>query len=447
MRWSFLCGGAALLVAAGLLSACASGGGNAVENKARMAPISFNEIPGWADDRQGEALVAFKRSCPKLITGAETKIVTDGGEKTVTAAEWKAICDAANGVKDTDTRASRRFFEENFRPLVVQSPGNFTGYFEPELRGSRAPSRIYTVPVYRRPPDLGDGPYYTRAEIEQGALKGKGLEIAWVQDPVALFEVQVQGSGRIHLAEGGMLSIGFDGSNNRPYTAIGGVLADMGVMPREDANWPAIRNWLKRNPQKGREVMRKNERYIFFKDTRSTAAAGSQGVPLTAQRSLAVDPRFTPYGTPIWIDTQRPVIGKPGQVEVYRRLLIAQDSGAAIKGPARGDVFFGGGANAVGLGRPHGGQRPGHRAGTQPRLTRDGIIRNRPVAPHFCGCHGARRVQFARQPSPAPRRAFRHLPRRPVPAVRRLRGGEAARGCGLHRRGAAPAGMLRTAGL
>ena len=347
MRWSVLSGGAALLVAAGLLSACASGGGNTLESKARMAPISFNEIPGWSDDRQGEALVAFKRSCPKLITGPETKIVTDGGEKTLTAAEWKVICNAADGVKDSDTRASRRFFEENFRPLTVQAPGNFTGYFEPELRGSRAPSRLYTVPVYRRPPDLGDGPYYTRAEIEQGALKGKGLEIAWVQDPVALFEVQVQGSGRIHLAEGGMLSIGFDGSNNRPYTAIGGVLADMGVMQREDANWPAIRNWLKRNPQKGRDVMRKNERYIFFKDTRSTAAAGSQGVPLTAQRSLAVDPRFTPYGTPIWIDTQRPVIGKPGQVEVYRRLLIAQDSGAAIKGPARGDVFFGGGANAA----------------------------------------------------------------------------------------------------
>lgn len=346
MRWSFLSGGAALLVAAGLLSACANGGASAVESKARMAPISYNEIPGWADDRQGEALVAFKRSCPRLITGSETRIVTDGGEKTVTAAEWKAICDAAGGAKDTDSRAARRFFEENFRPLVVQSPGSFTGYFEPQLRGSRAPSRLYTVPVYRRPPDLGDGPYYTRAEIEQGALKGKGLEIAWVQDPVALFEVQVQGSGRILLAEGGMLSIGFDGSNNRPYTAIGGVLADMGVMQREDANWPAIRNWLKRNPVKGREVMRKNERYIFFKDTRSTATAGSQGVPLTPQRSLAVDPRFTPYGTPVWIDTQRPVIGKPGQVEVYRRLLIAQDSGAAIKGPARGDVFFGGGANA-----------------------------------------------------------------------------------------------------
>jgi len=346
MRWSVLAGGM-LLAAAGLLSACAGTGGRALDNKVRMAPISFNEIPGWNEDRQGEALVAFRRSCPKLTAGPETRIVTDGGEKTVAPAEWKTICDAAAGIKDSDSAAARRFFEENFRPLVVQAPGKFTGYFEPELRGSRAPSRIFTVPVYRRPPELGDGPYLTRAEIEQGALKGKGLEIAWVQDPVALYEVQVQGSGRIHLTEGGVLSIGFDGSNNRPYTAIGGVLADMGVMRRDEANWPAIRDWLKRNPQDGREVMRKNERYIFFKDTRTAAAAGSQGVPLTAQRSLAVDAAFTPFGTPVWIDTQRPVAGKPGQLEIYRRLLIAQDSGAAIKGSARGDVFFGGGTRAA----------------------------------------------------------------------------------------------------
>ncbi|HEY2874253.1 MAG TPA: MltA domain-containing protein, partial [Reyranella sp.] len=311
MRWSLLAGGV-LLAAAGLLSACAGTGGSATENKVHMAPISFNEIPGWVDDRQGEALVAFKRSCPKLIASPDIKIATDGGERIVTAAEWKTICDAASGIKDSDTRGARRFFEENFRPLIVQAPGKFTGYFEPELRGSRAPSRIFTVPVYRRPTDLGDGPYYTRAEIEQGALKGKGLEIAWVQDPVALFEVQVQGSGRIHLAEGGVLSIGYDGSNNRPYTAIGNVLADMNVMRKDEVHWPAIRDWLKRHPQQGREVMRKDERYIFFKDTRTSAAAGSQGVPLTAQRSLAVDPVFTPYGTPIWIDTQRPVAGRAG---------------------------------------------------------------------------------------------------------------------------------------
>jgi membrane-bound lytic murein transglycosylase A len=343
MQWSVLSGGAALLAAAGLLSACAGG---AVENRTNMAPTSFNEIAGWTDDKQDEALAAFRRSCPKLIAGPESKIVTDGGTKTITPGEWKQICDNAAVVKDGDGRTARRFFEENFRPLVVQARGNFTGYFEPDVRGSRAPSRLFTVPVYRRPPDLTDQPYFTRAEIEQGALKGKGLDIAWVQDPVALFEVQVQGSGRIHLAEGGTLSLGYDGSNNRPYTAIGGVLADMGVMRREDVTWPAIRDWLKRNPQQGRDVMRRNERYIFFKDTKSAAATGSEGVPLTAQRSLAIDVSFTPYGTPIWIDTLRPVAGKPGATEIYRRLVIAQDSGTAIKGAARGDVFFGSGPQA-----------------------------------------------------------------------------------------------------
>jgi membrane-bound lytic murein transglycosylase A len=342
MRWSVLSGGGALLAAAGLLSACAGG---AAENKVGMVPISFNEIAGWTDDKQDEALAAFRQSCPRLIAAPDSKIVTDGGQKTITPGEWKQICDSAAAVKTGDSRASRKFFEDNFRPLVVQAKGNFTGYFEPEMRGSRAPSRLFTVPVYRRPPDLTDKPYYTRAEIEQGALKGKGLEIAWVQDPIAFYEVQVQGSGRIHLAEGGTLSIGFDGSNNRPYTALAGVLAEMGVMKREDATWPAIRDWLKRHPQQAREVMRRNERFIFFKDTRS-AATGSEGVPLTAQRSMAVDLGFTPYGTPIWIDAARPVAGKPGQTEIYRRLMIAQDTGTAITGPARGDVFFGSGPQA-----------------------------------------------------------------------------------------------------
>jgi peptidoglycan lytic transglycosylase A len=355
MHWSVLSGGGALLVAAGLLSACASGPG---ESRVGMAPISFNEIAGWTDDRQDEALAAFRRSCPKLTAAPDTKIVTDGGTKTITPGEWKQICGNAAAVKEGDAKAARKFFEENFRPLVVQTKASFTGYFEPELRGSRAPSRLFTVPVYRRPPDLTDKPYYTRAEIEQGALKGKGLEIAWVQDPIGLYEVQVQGSGRIHLAEGGTLSLGFDGSNNRPYTAIAAVLAEMGVMKREDATWPAIRDWLKRNPAKGREVMRRNERYIFFKDTRSAAATGSEGVALTAQRSLAVDVTFTPYGTPIWIDTTRPLTGKAGQTEIYRRLLIAQDSGTAIVGAARGDVYFGNGTQAADwAGRMVGGGR------------------------------------------------------------------------------------------
>jgi len=345
MRWTVLSGGAACLAVAGLLAACAIGGSR--ERRVAMAPISFNEIGGWGDDKQGEALVAFRRSCPKLSTGPETKIATDGGTKIVTSAEWARICDQATSVNAADDRAARSFFEENFRPLVVQASGKFTGYFEPDMRGSRVPSRLFTVPVYRRPTDLTDKPYYTRAEIEQGALKGKGLEIAWVQDPVALFEVQVQGSGRVQLAEGGVLSLSYDGSNNRPYTALGTVLVEMGVMRKEEATWPAIRDWLKRNPQQARDVMRKNERYIFFKDSKGSNVTGSEGVALTAQRSLAVDIAFTPYGTPIWIETVRPVARKPGATEPYRRLTIAQDTGSAIQGPARGDVFFGGGPQAA----------------------------------------------------------------------------------------------------
>ncbi len=347
MRWTALSGGVAWLAAAGLLAACAGGPSAPPEPRVAMAPISFNEIAGWSDDKHSEALAAFRRSCPKLTAGPEVKIATDGGAKTITPGEWKQICEAASAVRPGDDRGARAFFENNFRPLVVQVPGKFTGYFEPEMRGSRVPSRLFTVPVYRRPPDLTDKPYYTRTEIEQGALKGRGLEIAWVQDPVALFEVQVQGSGRIHLAEGGSLSLGFDGSNNRPYTAIGSVLVEMGVMTKEAATWPAIRDWLKRHPRQARDVMRKNERYIFFKDTRGPHAIGAEGVTLTAQRSMAVDVTLTPFGTPIWIDTKRPVARKSGASEPYRRLMVAQDTGTAIQGPARGDVFFGGGKQAA----------------------------------------------------------------------------------------------------
>ena len=346
MRRSLLPGGLAIL-AAGFLSACASTPGSAPQQRVAMAPTSYNEIAGWAEDRHAEALAAFRRSCPRLTAGPDVRIATDGGEKTITAGEWARICGAAAAVKPGDARGSRAFFEENFRPLIVQAPGKFTGYFEPELRGSKVPSRLFTVPVYRKPPDLTDKPYLTRAEIDQGALKGKGLEILYVQDPVGLFEVQVQGSGRVQLAEGGTMTLGFDGSNNRPYTAIGAVLVEMGVMKKEDATWPAIRDWLKRNPQQARDVMRRNERYIFFRDTKTSAPIGAEGVPLTAQRSMAVDPTITPYGTPVWIDTRRPVYRKPGATETYRRLMIAQDAGAAIKGPARGDVFYGNGTQAA----------------------------------------------------------------------------------------------------
>ena len=335
-----------------------------------MAPISFNEIAGWADDKHGEALVAFRRSCPKLMTGPDTKIATDGGAKTITAGGMEA--DLRRRRRGQGRRRSRRA-----RLLRGEFPA-------PGRAGRRASSRATSSPrcaaARRRRacsrcrsiagrPTSADKPYYTRAEIEQGALKGKGLEIAYVQDPVALFEVQVQGSGRIQLAEGGMLNLGFDGSNNRPYTAIGNVLIEMGVFKtKEQATWPAIRDWLKRNPQQARDVMRKNERYIFFKDTRASGAVGAQGVPLTAQRSLAVDAAFTPYGTPIWIDT---VAAGGAQARRHRALSPAdyrpgyrrrhQGAGARRRLLRRRRA-------GRRLGRPHEQRWPRHRAGAQQGL-------------------------------------------------------------------------------
>ncbi|QQS10651.1 MAG: MltA domain-containing protein [Rhodospirillales bacterium] len=345
---------AALTLAACLsLSGCSlfgAEGGGEVGRRPALAPVAFAELPQWGVDGQADALAALKRSCPRISVGDGTRVATASGEVLTPAEDWKRVCAAANGIGPRDNRAARAYFERHFQAYAVSGAGvdgKFTGYYEPEIRGSRAPSRRFTIPVYRKPPDVkGETAYLTRTEIENGALKGRGLEIAYVEDGIGLFEMQVQGSGRIALAEGGVLRLGFDGTNNRPYTAIGKVLVDEGALKREEATWPAIRRWLQQNPARAREIMRKNERYVFFRDTGKAGATGAQGVALTSGRSMAVDPSFVGYGVPIYIDTERPAPGKPGN-EPFRRLMVAQDTGAAIKGPVRGDVFFGTGSSAA----------------------------------------------------------------------------------------------------
>lgn len=337
-------------IAALALAGCAAESG-AGAGRSQLTPANFTDLPGWAQDMQGETAFALRRSCPRLVSGGGTRMLIAGGEVQTSPQDWQKVCTIAESVARDNHRAARAFFERHFQVYAVAGPaaeGRFTGYYEPEIRGSRVPSRRFTIPVYRRPPDLkADQPYLTRAEIENGALRGKGLEVAWVEDAIGLFEMQVQGSGRIALAEGGVLRLGFDGTNNRPYTALAKVLIDEGALKADDATWPAIRNWLKNNPTRARETMRRNERYVFFKDTGGAGAVGAQGVALTSGRSMAVDPAFVPYGLPIYIDTTRPSQGKPGESTVFRRLMVAQDTGAAIKGPVRGDVFFGVGSAAA----------------------------------------------------------------------------------------------------
>lgn len=346
----FGCAAKVFTIMALALAGCA-GGTTESARRPSLTVASFDDLPGWQQDAQAETIGALRRSCPRLVSGDGTRIRMDGGEYHTTAEQWRRVCTAAEAVARDNHRGARAYFERYFDVLAVAGPssdGRFTGYYEPEIKGSRVPSRRFTIPVYRRPPDLqNDKPYLTRTEIENGALRGRGLELAYVEDMIGLFEMHVQGSGRIALAEGGVMRLGFDGTNNRTYTALAKVLVDEGALKPDEATWPGIRAWLQKNPNRAREIMRKNDRYVFFKDTGRSGAVGAQGVALTSGRSMAVDPAFVPYGMPIYIDTTRPAPNKPGETMTFRRLMVAQDTGAAIKGPVRGDVFFGAGSAAA----------------------------------------------------------------------------------------------------
>ncbi len=288
------------------------------------APLSFADLPGWDQDDQGAALRAFVTSCPALADEPE----------------WAAACAAAP--RQTDARA---FFERYFRPVAVpaRGPTLFTGYYEPELQASPVRTARFAYPIYRKPPELQPGEvWYDRATIEgQGLLAGRGLELAWLADPVDVFFLQVQGSGRLVMPDGHVMRVGFAAKNNRPYRSIGRELADRGVFPAARISARMIRNWIHANPADGRALMWTNPSYVFFRPVSLDPALGPIGglaVPVTAGRTLAVDPRHVPLGAPVWIDTDG---NQP-----MRRLMVAQDVGTAIKGPERADVFVGSGFRA-----------------------------------------------------------------------------------------------------
>jgi membrane-bound lytic murein transglycosylase A len=327
-----------------------------------LTPAGFADLPGWRDDDPAQAVPALLRSCPVLIAGA------DGG-LLGTAADWAGPCAAAAALPAGDGNAARAFFEAHFTPYRATNgttpDGLFTGYYEIALRGSRMPGGRYTVPLYRRPADLVsvdlgqfrtalqgqhiagrvDGgrlvPYADRAAIEAGALTHRGLELLWVDDPVGAFFLAVQGSGRVTLPDGSVMRVGYDGSNGRAYVSIGHVLAQTGV-PVDQISLAFLRQWIAAHPVEGRVLMDRNPSYVFFKEATGDGPLGAQGVALTPGRSLAIDPAFVPYGLPVWIDTSDP-LEPTGRLE---RLMIAQDTGGAIKGPVRGDIFFGFGPEA-----------------------------------------------------------------------------------------------------
>lgn len=355
-----------------LLSACApvqvrppapwpgpapSGGAGA--ERLDLRPGSFADLPGWRDDSAGAVLPALVRSCDRLIKlPFDKSIGTDGSGGTV--GDWYSPCSAARRLSVNDHETARAFFEAWFTPFLATnggaSEGMFTGYFEPELAGSRTKKGRFTVPLLGKPKDLlvrdganGDAqvgrmvdgrfePYATRAEIEAGALANLAQPVAWVDDAVDAHILHIQGSGRIRLDDGVVLRLGVAGTNGHKFVGISRILREKGLS--DDGSMPAVRAWLKANPEQARPLMALNPRYVFYRQINGDGPVGSEGVALTPERSLAVDAKFVPLGVPLFLDTVEPS-GKP-----IRRVVMAQDTGAAIKGPVRGDFFWGSGEPA-----------------------------------------------------------------------------------------------------
>ena len=335
----------------------------------QLEPIDFADLPNWADDDHTSAFKTFLASCRPIVrtTAPDTRPV------------WPAlvsVCRRALAARSLRGEQARLFFEKNFRPMRIarlgESAGFLTGYYEPIVDGSRFPTRIFTVPLYRRPPDLlapdappnasfpnrgrvarvtnsGEHvPYYDRAEIEDGAFDGRHLEIAWLKDPAELLTIQIQGSARVRLEDGTMLRINYDGHNGYPYTAVGRILIDRNIIPREEMSMARIHEWMIANPEEAKEVRRQNRSYVFFRIvglTDDREPVGGQGVALTPGRSIAVDRALHVYGTPFFIEAELPLAGARS-ADPFRRTMVAQDTGSAIVGPARADLYFGAGDEA-----------------------------------------------------------------------------------------------------
>jgi membrane-bound lytic murein transglycosylase A len=321
-------------------------------------PVGWSSLHGWQDDEHAEAWPALIQSCEKLAARKEN---------------WKNICRDADTLAAPDNTAARLFFEKHFTPHRVVNKGGkkkglITGYYEPLLNGSLAATERYRYPVYGRPPnlltiDLGEiypelagkrlrgkiegntrvVPFFSRAEIDDTESPLAGHELAWVDDPVSLFFLHVQGSGRIQLSNGETLAVGYADQNGYPYVSIGKQLLDMNELSKEEITLGSIRDWITEHPDQMESLLYSNPSYVFFtiRDSSLPGPLGSLNVPLTTERSIAVDNKFISSGLPVWLDTTLAEDDKP-----YQRLVLAQDTGGAIKGAVRADVFFGQGEKA-----------------------------------------------------------------------------------------------------
>jgi membrane-bound lytic murein transglycosylase A len=334
-------------------------------------PARWADIAGWREDDHLQAYKAFRVSCKPIAAQR-----TPPADSKALGTSLRDPCRAARASEISDGARAKAFFEEHFLPLRIsrlgEGDGFVTGYYEPIIDGSRTQTDVYTVPVYRRPsnlfvrgfkqdaalPNKGQVfrkigrrklvPYYDRAEIEDGAIAGRGLEICWLKNQTDLLFTQIQGSARVRLEDGSTIRINYDAHNGYPYTAVGRLLIDRGIIPKEQMSMQKIREWMDQNPDGANELRRQNRSYVFFREVQLSEkdeAVGAQGVPLTPGRSIAVDRALHVYGTPFFIEGELPIESELSKTP-FHRLMIAQDTGSAIVGPARADLYFGAGHEA-----------------------------------------------------------------------------------------------------
>jgi membrane-bound lytic murein transglycosylase A len=305
--------------------------------------VSWQSLPGWQEDDLSQAWPAWLKSCDALRRrGSEVN--------------WRQVCSLTPNISGRDNQAIRRYFESNFQAYEIRNSsgsdtGLITGYYEPVMNGSLTRTNIYSVPLYAYPnawKKSKPNPGPTRAElISSGMLKGS--EIAWVQDPVAAAFMQIQGSGKIRLDDGRILRLGFAGTNDQPFKSFAQWLLDRKEITRSDATMQGISQWAKRNPDRVNEMLNANPRFVFFKELVSNGEAdagpiGALNVPLTAERSIAIDLQAMPLGAPVFLATTKPLSS-----QLMQRLVLAQDTGKAIVGGVRADYYWGSGDTAAEL--------------------------------------------------------------------------------------------------
>jgi membrane-bound lytic murein transglycosylase A len=324
---------------------------------AKVEPLNFSDLAGWQKDDLAAAFATFMNSCGAILQGTKAMRKARPIYGGLYNACEKATALAAAGAPDT--ARARKFFEDNFKPVRILpevhtygfytgADGFYTGYYEAEVAGARVKTKDFNVPLYKVPAKFAGKrsrvfSQYDRKAIEDGALAGKGLEICWVKDPVDAFFAQIQGSTRIKLKDGKLLRLNYIASNGKPYTPVGRILIEQGVYTPEEMSMDKIREYMEANPKQGEALRLKNRSYVFFSKTPLSPkdeCLGAQDIPLTPGRSLAVDPTVHVYGTPIWIDAKFPLKSEQPN-DAFQHLMVAQDTGSAIRGVARADIYFG----------------------------------------------------------------------------------------------------------